>query len=138
MSIFCSKNALFGYFWARIWENYFHIWNQHLQICQIVKFFGKIIMSKFATKNALFLWWNLTTISSYLKSATSNLSNWKISWINKNTKIWEWNCLTLVLKMSYLCIFGLEFGKTTIIYETSTFEFENSITIFEISTFEFV
>ena len=34
MSQFGTKNALFGYFWARILKNYCHIWNQHPQICQ--------------------------------------------------------------------------------------------------------
>ena len=39
---------------------------------------------------------------SYLKSAPSDLSNWKISWKNKKS-------LTLGPKMPYVGIFGLEF-----------------------------
>ena len=34
MSKYGTKNALFGYFWARILKYYCHIWNQHPQICQ--------------------------------------------------------------------------------------------------------
>ena len=54
MSKFGTKNALFGYFWARILKNYFHISNQHPQICLIAKFLEKVKMPKFGTKNALF------------------------------------------------------------------------------------
>ena len=33
---FGNKNASFGYFWTRIWKNYYHIWNQHpLSNCKI-------------------------------------------------------------------------------------------------------
>ena len=31
MPKFGTKNALFGYFWTRIFKNYCHIWNQHLE-----------------------------------------------------------------------------------------------------------
>ena len=31
---FGTKNALFGYSWARILKSYCHSWNQHPQICQ--------------------------------------------------------------------------------------------------------
>ena len=34
MPKFGIKNALFGYFSARILKNYCYIWNQHPQICQ--------------------------------------------------------------------------------------------------------
>ena len=44
---FGIKNALFGYFWARILTNYCHIWNHHPQICQIAKFLLKRKMLKF-------------------------------------------------------------------------------------------
>ena len=29
-----DQSALFGYFWAGIFENFCHIWNQHPRICQ--------------------------------------------------------------------------------------------------------
>ena len=48
------KNALFGYFQARILKNCCHIWSQHPQIYQVAKFPGKTKMPKFGTKNALF------------------------------------------------------------------------------------
>ena len=38
---FQTKNALFGYFSARLLENYCHIWNQHLQPCLIGKVCGE-------------------------------------------------------------------------------------------------
>ena len=41
MPKFGNKNALFGYFWARIWKNYYHIWNQHPRICLSTKFCKK-------------------------------------------------------------------------------------------------
>ena len=49
-----TKNALFGYFGARILESYSHIWNQHLWTSIIVKFCEETKMPKFETKNALF------------------------------------------------------------------------------------
>ena len=51
---FGTKIALFGYFWATILKNYFHIWNQHPQICQTLRFRVKIKMLKFGTKNTQF------------------------------------------------------------------------------------
>ena len=35
------KKAVFGYFWARIFKNYCHIYYQHPQICLIATFFQK-------------------------------------------------------------------------------------------------
>ena len=54
MPKFGSKSALSGCFWARILKNYFHIWNQHLQISVIVKFYEETKIPKFVTKNAWF------------------------------------------------------------------------------------
>ena len=69
-----SKNALFGYFWARVLKNCCHNWNQHPHFFQIGKFCRKSKMPKFGSKNALFgLFW------------------------------------ARILKISYLCIFRLEF-----------------------------
>ena len=45
-----TKNALFGYFWARTLKNYCHIWNQHPRICITVKFCAKTKMPTFGTK----------------------------------------------------------------------------------------
>ena len=41
MPKFAIKNALFGYFLTRIWEEYCHNWNQHPRICIIAKFWEK-------------------------------------------------------------------------------------------------
>ena len=49
-----TKSALFGYFWARILKTYCHIWNQHLAISVIAKFYEEKEMPRFGTKNALF------------------------------------------------------------------------------------
>ena len=49
-----TKNAWFGYFWARILKNYCHILNQHLQISVIAKFCEETKMPKVGTKNYLF------------------------------------------------------------------------------------
>ena len=51
MPKFGTKNAWFGYFWAGIWKQYYHIWNEHPRICLIAKFRGKTKMPKFETKN---------------------------------------------------------------------------------------
>ena len=51
MPKFGTKNAWFGYFWAGIWKQYDHIWNEHPRICLIAKFRGKTKMPKFETKN---------------------------------------------------------------------------------------
>ena len=49
-----TKNALFGYFWDKIFKNYCRIWNQHLQISVTAKFCEKTKMHNFGTKNVLF------------------------------------------------------------------------------------
>ena len=38
MPKFETKNALFGYFWARIKKKYCHILNQHPRFCLFAKF----------------------------------------------------------------------------------------------------
>ena len=48
-----TKNAWFGYFWAGILENCFHIRNQHLRISVVSKFCEETKVPKFGTKNAL-------------------------------------------------------------------------------------
>ena len=50
MSKFGIKSALFGYFWARIFEN---IWNQQLRLCLVANFCEETKISKFATKNVI-------------------------------------------------------------------------------------
>ena len=54
MPKFGTKNAWFGYFGARSWIQYCHIWNQHPRICLTPKFHRKTKMSKFGIKSALF------------------------------------------------------------------------------------
>ena len=60
-----TKIALFGYFWGRILKNYCHIWNQHTQICLIIKFREKTRMLKFGTKNTLFGYFLVRILKNY-------------------------------------------------------------------------
>ena len=54
MPKFGTKNAVFGYFWARILKIYYcHIWNQHPWIFLIAKYCEIMKMAKFGSKNAL-------------------------------------------------------------------------------------
>ena len=82
------KNALFGYFCARISNTFSHIWNQPRQICVIGEFCRKIKILNFVTENDLF-GYSCTNILkkplSYTKSATSNLSHCKV--LYKKSKI---------------------------------------------------
>ena len=49
-----TKNALLGYFRARVLKKFCHIWNQHPQVFLISKFCKKTKIPKFVPKNALF------------------------------------------------------------------------------------
>ena len=51
---FETRNAFFGYFWARHLKNLCHIWNQHSQISLIAKFHEKSKLLKSGTQNTLF------------------------------------------------------------------------------------
>ena len=53
MPKFWTKKALFWYFGARILKSCCYIFNEHPQICQIVKFCEIMKMLKFGTKNVL-------------------------------------------------------------------------------------
>ena len=81
-----TKNALFGYFWARIFKNYCHIWNQHPRSCLIGNFCENQKCLNLDQKCFIwvFLGKNLKTTLSYLELASSSLSNCKIS-RNKET-----------------------------------------------------
>ena len=118
---FCKKNQkclnlgpkmpffIFWYFWARIWKNYYDIWNQHFRICPNAKFREKMKMPNFGTENALFRyiwarilknychiwvkkWKYLNVLYGYfstfrffdLKSASMNLSSCKAWCKTKN------------------------------------------------------
>ena len=120
---FGTKNALFRYFWAGIWQKNCHILNQYPRICLIGKFQEIIKTPKFGTKNALcwYFWIRiLKKLFLYLKSAPSNLSNSKISRKNKllglEQKMPKFGFKNALFgyfwsKVSYLSIFGLEFKK---------------------------
>ena len=63
MAKFWTKNVLFGYFWDRILENYYHIWNEHPEICLFPKFREK--KPKFCTKSALIGYFWATILKNY-------------------------------------------------------------------------
>ena len=123
-SKFGTKNALFGYFWTRIWKSYCRVWNQQPRICLIAKFCKKQKLLNLGQKKpylGTFALEFFKKLLSYLKSAPSNLSNCEISQ-KKNEKQ---KCLNLGPKIPYLIfrIFGPEFEKTIVIFEINTFEF---------------
>ena len=72
-----------GTFGLNFRKNYFHITNQHPQICQIPKIRGKTAIPKYGTKNGLFKKFGIKLLS-YYKSSPSNLSNSK----NSRKKSW--------------------------------------------------
>ena len=79
--IFLTKNALFGYFWARILKkllSYLKSAPSNLSICKISRKNKNAYIWDQICLFCVFLGWNLKTILSYLKSAPSNLSNCKI------------------------------------------------------------
>ena len=90
---FGTKNALFGYIWARILKNYLKSEPSNLSNCKILR----------KNKNAsiwdqkcliwVFFDWSLQIILQNLKSVLSNLTNCKISWNMKMTKFGTKNAL---------------------------------------------
>ena len=101
------------YFWLGIWKYYFHVSNQHPQICLVAKFGAKIKILKFGTKNVLFgyFWaWNLKkTIVRF------EISTFKYVYLQNITK--KQKCLNFGPKMPDLCIFGLKFENNIVIFE---------------------
>ena len=93
---FGNKNANFG---ARILKYYSHIWNQRPRICLLTKLEANTKIFKFGTKNTLFgyffhqkcpIW---VFLYNNLKSASSSLSNCKISGKCKMAKFGTENAL---------------------------------------------
>ena len=106
MSIFPTKNALYGYFWARIEKkNYFHMWNQNPQICLFAKFYEKTIIPKFATKNVWFMYFWSGIWKKYCHIWNPQP---RICLI---TKFWEKKCLILGQKNALFRCFCTEFSK---------------------------
>ena len=70
-----------GYFWAGTLNKHCHLWNQHLRLCQWVKFHAKQKNFKFRTKISLFSQFSssLKKLMSHLKSTLSNFWNCKVS-----------------------------------------------------------
>ena len=76
-----TKKYLFGYFWFRCYSKMWYILNQQCSICLIVKYCKKPKVPKLSFKNSLFGYFSVRifkkSILSFLKSAPSNLANWK-------------------------------------------------------------
>ena len=108
MPKFGTKNALFGYFWARSFtKNYCHIWNQHREIYLFAKFHEKTKMLKFGYfgagiwKQYCHIWNQHPRISVIAKFC-------------EKTKMPKFGTKNVLFgnfwpKMLYLGIFGLEF-----------------------------
>lgn len=79
-----------GYFWAGTLNKHCHLWNQHLRLCQWVKFHAKQKNFKFRTKISLFSQFSssLKKLMSHLKSTLSNFWNCKVSSYIKKSLIW--------------------------------------------------
>ena len=111
MPKFAIKNALFLYFWAKVFNKLY----SYLKSAR-----SKLWKSKNVSICAhkcliwVFFVWNLKTILSYLKSAPIVL----IGKFREKIRI-----PNLWTKMTYLGSFGREFQKTIIIFEISTLEF---------------
>ena len=115
---FRTKFILFWYFWARIWKQYCHIWNQHLRVCQTAKFREKMKIPRFVTKNVLFGYFWVRILKKYCHIWNLEFENnivifeirtREISWNNENAYVWKWKCLNWALKMPCLGIFRLKF-----------------------------
>ena len=61
-----NKNALLGYSWARILKSLCHILNQHPRIYLIAKFCEEAKMPKFGAKNALFGFFGLEYLKTFV------------------------------------------------------------------------
>ena len=124
MPKFRTKNDLFGYFWPKMpylgifgvefqkW--YCHIWNQHLQICVVARFFEKTKIPKFGTKNALFGYLWARILKNYYHIWNELLRICLNAKFCKETKMPKFGTKSAIfgcfwLKMLYLSIFGQEF-----------------------------
>ena len=95
----------FGYFWSGIQNKYYQVWNQHLRICLIAKFWEETKMCKSWTKNPLFVYFWTGFCKQYCHICKQHR---RICLI---TKFREIKCMNLGPKVLYLGIFGLEFLK---------------------------
>ena len=150
MPKFGTKNAVYGYFWARISKNYCHNCYQHLQIYLIAKFCKK--RPKFWSKNAWlgYFWSGISKLCCHIWNLQPQI--WLFPKFHVKTKIpkfqtknawfgyiWSGTCiqychvwnrhrqqkrLNLGPKKPYLGMFGLELGNNFAIFETFTITFD--------------
>ena len=119
MSKFWTKNALFSHFWAGIWKQYCHIWNQHPRICLIAKYREIMKMPKFGTKSALFGYFWARILKNYCHIWNQHPQICLFAKFHKKNK----KCLNLEPKMSDLCTFRQESESNIVIFEISTLKF---------------
>ena len=149
------------FFWAGIWKQYCHIWDQHPRICLIEKICEIMKMPKFGTKHVLFgcfwaeIWKQYCHISN---------QHPRICLIAQFRELIKMSKFETIINLG---IFGLECYKAIVIFQNITLElvklrnvvkklkclnlgpsmhylgtfgmkFENNIVIFQISTLKFV
>ena len=129
MPKFATKSPLFGDFLARIFKNYCHIWNQHLRISVIAKFWEEKKMPKFGTKKALFRYFGTRTLENYCHIWNQHvlelvlLQNFmeKQKCVNLGPKILLWRIFD---QECLIWIFlGKNYLKTIVRFEISTLEY---------------
>ena len=121
MPIFGTRFVCFVYFWAEIWKQYCHIWNQHPRICLIAKFREKTKMPKFGTKNALFGYFWARILESYCHIWNLHLRICLTPNFCEETEMPKFRTKNALFeyfwpKMPYLGILGLEFFKKLMSY----------------------
>ena len=130
---FRTENALFGYFWAIIFENHWYIWNQHFRNGGIAKFCEETKMFKF--RNLEMSYWVFLIKNAWFGYFCARIF-WKtiviieistLNFVYLQNFMKNQNCINLRPKMRDLGIFGLEFLNTIVIFEISTLEFVFSI-----------
>ena len=99
MPKFWTKISYLGKFWAGIWKQQFHIWNEHRRICLIRKLCGKTKIPKFRIKNVSFEYPWLRILKNYCHIRNQHpqiRQNCKIPWENENASIYDQKCLIWV------------------------------------------
>ena len=110
MPKFGTKNPWFMYFWARIWKQYCHIWNQHPWIGLIVKYWEIMKIPRIGTKSVLFQHFWAKTLKNYCHIWNQHHRISVIAKLWEETKIPKFGT-----KNSLFGIFGLKFVFTTIL-----------------------
>ena len=160
-SLFDTKNALFGYFCARILRKYCHISSRHTQICLIAKCCEKTKRPKFGTKSALFGYFCPRNFKNYCNILNQHHQICLIAKFCEKTKLPKFGILNglryfwgLISKGPYhiwnqhakICLIRkfpkklklFTFGKQNFWFRIFGLEFLKTILIFQVSILKFV